>query len=63
MPGVVQQTARAYVEAKERARAAIRDAEAEADKGVFISSDATDKWVRSWGSEGELPPSKPDVEL
>ncbi len=58
---VAQQAIRAYLEAKERARAAIRAAEAEADKGVFISSDAMDKWVRSWGSDDEQPPPKPDI--
>ncbi len=63
MAYVAQHAIRAYVEAKERARAAIRAAETEADKGVFISSDAMDQWVRSWGSEHELPPPKPDVEL
>lgn len=58
---VAQQAIRAYVEAKERSRAAIRAAETEADRGVFISSDAMDKWVRSWGSDDELPPPQPDV--
>ncbi len=58
---VAQQAIRAYVEAKERARAAIRAAETEADKGAFISSDAMDRWVRSWGSDEELPPPEADV--
>jgi predicted transcriptional regulator len=58
---VAQQAIRAYVEAKERARAAIRAAEKEADKGVFISGGAMDKWVRSWGSDEEQAPPEPDI--
>lgn len=48
-------------EAKKRVRAAIRAAEAEADKDVFISSAAMDAWARSWGSDEELPPPQPDI--
>ena len=39
----------------------IRDAVAEADKGIFISEDKMNDWMDSWDSEGELPPPKPDV--
>lgn len=49
---------------RERAekRAAIREAVAEADKGAFISQEATDAWVSSWGEEPELPPPEPDIQ-
>ena len=36
---------------------------AEADKGVFISSEAMLHWIESWGTENELPPPEPDVFL
>ncbi|MEF3366301.1 hypothetical protein V3H18_07120 [Methylocystis sp. 9N] len=58
---VAQQAIHAYVEAKERARAAIRAAETEADKGVFVSGAAMDEWVRSWGSDEERPMPQPDI--
>ena len=33
----------------------------EADKGVFISEEAMDRWIDSWDTEGELPPPAPDI--
>ena len=41
----------------------IRDAMAEADKGVFVSGEAVQKWMDSWDSENELPFPEPDVFL
>lgn len=50
---------------RERAgkRAAAREAIAEAGKGAFISQEAMDAWVSSWGEESELPPPEPDVQI
>lgn len=42
-------------------RAAIRAALVEAEKGAFISQNAMDTWVSSWGSDAELPPPPPDI--
>ncbi|MCP5071995.1 MAG: ribbon-helix-helix protein, CopG family [Rhodobacteraceae bacterium] len=39
------------------------EAVAEADKGVFISSEAVMAWVESWGTDNELPRPEPDVFL
>ena len=39
----------------------IREAMAEADKGVFVSQEAMDAWVMSWDTENELPPPEPDI--
>jgi predicted transcriptional regulator len=58
---VAQQAIRAYIETRERTRAAVHAAELEADKGVFISSAAMDAWVHSWGSENERPAPEPDI--
>jgi predicted transcriptional regulator len=33
----------------------------EADKGIWISGEAMDKWIESWGTENELPPPEPDI--
>ena len=41
----------------------IRDAMAEADKGVFVSEEAVHKWMDSWDTENELPLPEPDVFL
>ena len=41
----------------------IRDAMAEADKGVFVSGEAVQKWMDSWDAENELPFPEPDVFL
>ena len=41
----------------------IREAMAEADKGVFISQEAMDAWVMSWDTNNELPPPEPDIFL
>jgi predicted transcriptional regulator len=54
---------RAYLDNQAYKREAIREAVAEADKGVFISSEAMHRWIESWGTENELPAPKPDVFL
>ena len=42
-------------------RRAIEEAIVEADKGVFISSEAVQRWVESWDTENELPMPEPDI--
>ncbi|MEM0898868.1 MAG: hypothetical protein AAGI92_02835 [Pseudomonadota bacterium] len=42
-------------------REQIAEAVKEADKGSFISEEAIDAWVDSWGTENELPPPEADV--
>ena len=46
---------------KARKRAAIEAAMVEADKGVFISSEAMNAWVDSWDTENELPMPEADI--
>jgi RHH-type transcriptional regulator, rel operon repressor / antitoxin RelB len=41
----------------------LRQAAQEADEGAFISENAVDAWLDSWGSENELPPPQPDVTI
>ena len=41
----------------------IRDAMAEADKGVFVSQEAVHNWMDSWDSDNELTLPEPDVFL
>jgi predicted transcriptional regulator len=52
-----------YLEHSEAERALLEARIAEADKGIFISSEAMHRWMESWGTENELPPPEPDVFL
>jgi len=58
---VVQKAVEEYLDTKEYKRECLREAIAEADKGVFISEEAMDAWVESWGTDGELPMPEPDI--
>ncbi len=53
----------AYFLNREHLREALKEAIAEADKGVFISGEAMHRWIESWGTDHELPPPEPDVFL
>lgn len=50
-----------YLDARETKDEAIRAAIEEADKGIFVSSEAVDRWMESWGTDNELPMPEPDV--
>lgn len=50
-----------YLEIHERERAILNERIAEADKGVFISEEAMLGWIKSWGTDNELPPPEPDI--
>jgi predicted transcriptional regulator len=58
---IVQQALTNYLDAKDHFYAEIKKAEAEADKGVFISSEAMHRWMESWDTDHELPPPEPDI--
>lgn len=53
----------AFLDSRQEKRAAIAAAVAEADKGAFVSSEAIDQWMDSWGSEHELPFPQADAKL
>jgi hypothetical protein len=40
---------------------AVRAALEEADKGVFVSSEAAHRWMESWDTDNELPIPEPDI--
>jgi predicted transcriptional regulator len=50
-----------YFDELDRLSEELDDAFAEADKGVFVSGEAVDAWVKSWGTENELPKPEPDI--
>ena len=51
----------AFLDARAAKTRAIKEALAEAEKGVFISHEAMSAWMESWGTENELPEPEPDI--
>lgn len=60
---IANRAIRLYFEELDRTRRELDEAFAEADKGVFISGEAVQKWMESWGTDHELPPPQPDIFL
>lgn len=59
---MVQKAVETFVDARERRRAVIMASyEAALAEKEFISGEAMDAWVESWGTEAELPPPKADI--
>lgn len=58
---VVKEALSAFIEEARAYRQAIDEASAEADRGIFVSGEAVDEWLASWGStEGREVP-QPDI--
>ena len=55
---IVQKAVERYLEHMDLFR---EEMVAEADKGVFISEEAMNKWMESWDTGNELPPPEPDI--
>ena len=58
---VVKEAVAAYMAEQRAYLAAIEEGEREADRGVFISGEAVERWLLSWGTETELPRPEPDI--
>jgi predicted transcriptional regulator len=58
---IAQEAIKRFLDAKEYKRECIREAVAQADKGIFVSEEAMDAWMKSWDTENELPPPEPDI--
>lgn len=54
---------KAYLDRQSHLRRALETADAEADKGVFISSEAMMRWVKHLFEGKKTPPPAPDVFL
>ena len=39
----------------------LQDAVRKADEGVFVSAEKVHAWMRSWGTDNELPRPEPDI--
>lgn len=50
-----------FVDARDAKRKALEEAFAEADRGTFVSGEAVEKWMASWGTGHELPMPEPDI--
>ena len=60
---IAEEAIREFLDRQAWMRKEIEEAVREADKGVFISQEAMERWIDSWGTENELPPPEPDVFL
>lgn len=58
---IVKEAVAAYVDEQRAYVEAIEEAVKEADKGVFISGEAVDRWLASWGTDNVLPVPEPDI--
>lgn len=58
---VVKEAVAAYMDEQKAYLAAIEEGEREADLGIFVSWEATERWLSSWGTDSELPRPKPDI--
>ena len=58
---IAQMAIEDYLDAKAYKRECLREAVAEADKGVFVSWEKVDAWMKSWGTDDELPMPEPDI--
>jgi predicted transcriptional regulator len=58
---IVNRAVKSYFGELDRLEKELDDAVAEADKGIFISGEKVFEWMRSWGTENELPPPEPDI--
>ena len=58
---VAQRAIAEFIARREAKRKALNEAFAEADKGVFISGEAVERWMASWGTDHELPMPEPDI--
>ena len=58
---IIKEAVEAYVEDRREYLKAIDAAMAEADKGVFHSSEQVFKWMRALGTEQEYPVPEPDI--
>jgi predicted transcriptional regulator len=58
---LVQKAIEEYLDAEDYFRKEMEAAIAEADKGIFISEEAMNRWMESWDTDNELPPPEPDI--
>jgi predicted transcriptional regulator len=60
---IAQKAIAEMMEVTQSHRLAIDAANAEADKGAFISQEAMYAWMDTWDTDAETPPPQPDIFL
>lgn len=58
---IVQEALTGYLDNADFIETELDKAEAELDKGVFISEEKVMAWFKSRGTDKELPPPEPDI--
>ncbi|MGF7005537.1 CopG family ribbon-helix-helix protein [Aminobacter sp. BE322] len=58
---VIKEAVATYISDQQAYLAAVREAENEADEGVFVSGARVTDWLASWGTENELPVPEADI--
>lgn len=58
---IVKEAVELYMDEQQAYLDAIAEAIKEADEGVFISGEAVDRWLASWGTDNVLPMPEPDI--
>jgi predicted transcriptional regulator len=58
---VINKAVEHYLNKKDNFRKEMETLVAEANKGVFISEEAMDKWMESWDTNDGMPPPEPDI--
>ena len=58
---VVKEAVAAYMAEQRAYLTAIEEGEREADLGIFVSGEAVERWLLSWGTDNELPRPEPDI--
>jgi predicted transcriptional regulator len=58
---IASRAIRSWLDAQDELRRQIDAAVDEADRGVFVSSEAVGTWMESWGTDRETPMPEPDV--
>ena len=58
---VIKEAVTAYMEEQRAYEAAVEDALAKTEKGVFVSGDAVTAWLGTWGTGRVGPVPEPDI--
>lgn len=58
---IVKEAVAAFMEEQRAYLAAVEEGEREADRGIFVSGEAVERWLLSWGTDDELPRPEPDI--
>lgn len=58
---IAKEAIESYLDKQAYKRESLAAAIAEADKGVFVSGEAVDRWMESWDTDTELPRPEPDI--